>query len=60
MKQYVKMLIMMSLLSLVYSQRTVKPVLHGRHWIAITGKPLGATALLVRLPWRPAEHSASQ
>jgi len=23
---------------------TVKPVLHGRHWVAITGKPLGATA----------------
>ncbi len=27
-----------------YAQRTVKPVLHGRHWVAITGKPLGATA----------------
>ena len=26
------------------SQRTVKPVLHGRHWVAITGKPLAATA----------------
>ncbi|HEX7089157.1 MAG TPA: gamma-glutamyltransferase [Longimicrobiales bacterium] len=25
-------------------QRTMKPVLHGRHWVAITGKPLGATA----------------
>jgi len=25
-------------------QRTEKPVLHGRHWIAITGKPLAATA----------------
>ena len=24
--------------------RTSKPVLHGRHWVAITGKPLGATA----------------
>ena len=24
--------------------QTVKPVLHGRHWVAITGKPLGATA----------------
>lgn len=23
---------------------TDKPVLHGRHWVAITGKPLGATA----------------
>ncbi len=25
-------------------QRTQKPALHGRHWIAITGKPLAATA----------------
>ncbi len=24
--------------------RTEKPILHGRHWVAITGKPLGATA----------------
>jgi len=23
---------------------THKPVLHGRHWVAVTGKPLGATA----------------
>ncbi len=28
----------------VSAQRTQKPALHGRHWIAITGKPLGATA----------------
>src|SRR5512133_2676589 len=27
-----------------HAQRTVKPVLHGRHWVAITGKPLAATA----------------
>jgi gamma-glutamyltranspeptidase/glutathione hydrolase len=26
------------------AQQTAKPVLHGRHWVAITGKPLGATA----------------
>ena len=26
------------------STRTVKPPLHGRHWVAITGKPLAATA----------------
>lgn len=26
------------------AQRTEKPALHGRHWMAITGKPLGATA----------------
>ena len=30
--------------ALATAQRTVKPVLHGRHWVAITGKPLGATA----------------
>jgi gamma-glutamyltranspeptidase/glutathione hydrolase len=23
---------------------TIKPTLHGKHWVAITGKPLGATA----------------
>ncbi|MCP3961661.1 MAG: gamma-glutamyltransferase family protein, partial [bacterium] len=28
----------------VFAQRTVKPVLHGKHWVAITGKPLAATA----------------
>jgi gamma-glutamyltranspeptidase/glutathione hydrolase len=27
-----------------YTQRTQKPVLHGSHWMAITGKPLAATA----------------
>ena len=26
------------------AQRTYKPVLHGQHWMAITGKPLAATA----------------
>lgn len=26
------------------AQKTQKPVLHGRHWMAITGKPLAATA----------------
>ena len=26
------------------AQQTAKPVLHGSHWMAITGKPLGATA----------------
>jgi len=28
----------------VHEGRTEKPVLHGKHWVAITGKPLGATA----------------
>jgi gamma-glutamyltranspeptidase/glutathione hydrolase len=26
------------------AQRTNKPVLHGKHWVAMTGKPLAATA----------------
>src|SRR5258705_8635917 len=26
------------------AQRTQKPALHGKHWVAVTGKPLGATA----------------
>lgn len=32
------------LLSSGMSADTQKPVLHGRHWVAITGKPLGAAA----------------
>jgi gamma-glutamyltranspeptidase/glutathione hydrolase len=28
----------------VLGQRTEKPVLHGQNWVAITGKPLAATA----------------
>jgi gamma-glutamyltranspeptidase/glutathione hydrolase len=27
-----------------FAQRTEKPILHGREWVAITGKPLAATA----------------
>ena len=30
--------------SVTRAQRTQRPPLHGRHWMAITGKPLGATA----------------
>ena len=30
--------------STVDAQKTAKPVLHGKHWVAITGKPLAATA----------------
>ncbi|HTH39005.1 MAG TPA: gamma-glutamyltransferase [Pyrinomonadaceae bacterium] len=30
--------------SSLFSQRTQKPVLYGRHWVAVTGKPLAATA----------------
>ena len=28
----------------LFSQRTAKPVLYGRHWVAVTGKPNAATA----------------
>jgi gamma-glutamyltranspeptidase/glutathione hydrolase len=28
----------------VGAQKTAKPVLHGKHWVAVTGKPLAATA----------------
>ena len=28
----------------IFSQRTQKPVLYGRHWVAVTGKPIAATA----------------
>ncbi len=28
----------------LFSQKTEKPVLHGRHWLAVTGKPMAATA----------------
>jgi len=27
-----------------YTQRTQKPILYGRHWVAVTGKPIAATA----------------
>jgi gamma-glutamyltranspeptidase/glutathione hydrolase len=40
---------LLALLALVlahpaHAQPTAKPVLHGKHWMAITGKPLAATA----------------
>ncbi|HEV2861812.1 MAG TPA: gamma-glutamyltransferase [Pyrinomonadaceae bacterium] len=37
-------LVAVTLPSTSQAQRTAKPVLHGRHWMAITGKPLAATA----------------
>jgi len=33
-----------TLSSTVMAQRTQKPPLHGKHWMAVTGKPLAATA----------------
>lgn len=39
------LLIVISFYSVALSaQQTQKPVLHGKHWMAITGKPLAATA----------------
>lgn len=32
------------LLNELFAQSTHKPVIHGKHWMAITGKPLAATA----------------
>lgn len=37
-------IILLLALSSMNLGRTEKPVLHGKHWVAITGKPLGATA----------------
>jgi gamma-glutamyltranspeptidase/glutathione hydrolase len=34
----------LALIATVSDARTQKPVLHGQHWVAITGKPLAATA----------------
>ncbi|WP_341837523.1 gamma-glutamyltransferase [Chitinophaga pollutisoli] len=40
-----RLLILLLLLSAnTKAQQTQKPPLHGRHWMAITGKPLAATA----------------
>lgn len=38
------MISMILLASPALPQRTEKPILHGKHWVAITGKPLAATA----------------
>src|SRR5512134_3916230 len=49
MRRLVPRFVLALLLSLVPPRRgpvaaTAKPPLHARHWVAITGKPLGATA----------------
>ncbi len=43
-KIFMVLLILLLANTSMTAQRTQKPVLHGRHWVAITGKPLGATA----------------
>jgi gamma-glutamyltranspeptidase/glutathione hydrolase len=45
MKKYLRNFLFLSLLPCqLFAQQTQKPVLHGRNWMAITGKPLAATA----------------
>jgi gamma-glutamyltranspeptidase / glutathione hydrolase len=43
-KTIITCLIVVLIMGTVFSQSTQKPPLHGKHWMAITGKPLGATA----------------
>ena len=44
MKYIISCLCLLFFSSQAISQYTQKPPLHGRHWMAITGKPLAATA----------------
>jgi gamma-glutamyltranspeptidase/glutathione hydrolase len=44
MNKFCMTFILLSFTNTVFAQQTQKPVLHGRHWMAITGKPLAATA----------------
>ena len=43
---YIRYLFIIALLfpALAFAQKTQKPVIHGKNWMAITGKPLAATA----------------
>ncbi|WP_343702519.1 gamma-glutamyltransferase [Chitinophaga sp.] len=38
------LLLLVAPATLLHAQQTQKPPLHGKHWMAITGKPLAATA----------------
>src|SRR5688500_10209844 len=44
MKRFLFFLLITHHASLIFSQATQKPPLHGKNWMAITGKPLAATA----------------
>ena len=45
MKRYFYLpIVLLAFSSINYAQPTQKPVLHGKNWMAITGKPLAATA----------------
>lgn len=43
-KKILLSLCLFAIATTLLAQRTVKPPLHGKQWMAITGKPLGATA----------------
>src|ERR671918_868528 len=43
-KRTLLLLCIFTLANSLLAQRTAKPALHGKQWMAITGKPLGATA----------------
>ena len=40
--KYIAFIILLTFFGNVNAQQTQKPPLHGKHWMAITGKPLGA------------------
>ena len=44
MRMFVLRILISALVLTPFSHQTQKPVLHGKNWMAITGKPLAATA----------------
>jgi len=44
MKYFISLFILITVMLPATAQQTQKPVLHGKNWMAITGKPLAATA----------------
>jgi gamma-glutamyltranspeptidase/glutathione hydrolase len=42
--RWISLILILATVPPAAAQRPHKPVLHGRHWVAITGKPLAATA----------------
>ncbi len=44
MKHFFTLVFLITVLLPAFAQQTQKPVLHGKNWMAITGKPLAATA----------------
>lgn len=44
MKKSILIVLTLVVFNTLFAQQTQKPVLHGKHWMAITGKPLAATA----------------